>query len=160
MGKSNVQRQAEFRARMKAEGKQALPLWVTPQQAAKIRTFLDPSTTTTAPDVSLPVTKSVAPPNPLLLVTSQRGTFVVPPLPENMPEPFVRDIREAEARAKKKRGQIQKLESEVAGVEKWILQTVAEWKRLEPIAVTSNKKRRAKKEGKGRHMSGFIAASN
>ncbi|MFA7243092.1 MAG: hypothetical protein WC091_23540 [Sulfuricellaceae bacterium] len=146
MAKSNAERQAEFRAKMKAEGKVALPLWVTPQEATKIRIFLAPSsTTTTAPDISLPVTKSAAPPNSLLLVTSQRGAFVVPPLPENIPEPFVRDIREAETRAKKKRQQIQKLESELAATEQWIIKTIAELNRLEPVGVTSNKKQRAKK---------------
>lgn len=130
MAKSNAERQAEFRAKMKAEGKVALPLWVTPQQAAKIRALLDPSTT--ASDVSLSV-------------TNQRTPFVVPPLPANMLEPFIRDIREAETRAKKRRAQIQKLEAEVTAVEKWILKTVAEWNRIEPIDVTSNRKQRAKK---------------
>lgn len=161
MGKSNKERQADFRMRMKAEGKQALPLWVTPQQAEQIRALLNPTATPPAQAILLPVTKPAAPLKSSLLVTGQREAFAVPALPANMPEPFVRDIRETETRAKKKRAQIQKLETEVAGIEKWILKTVAEWKRIElvppskPIAplpvtatpaapVTSNKSRKKK----------------
>lgn len=143
MGKSNAERQAEFRARMKAEGKQALPLWVTPQQAAQIRALLDPASTITAQDQPLPVTKAmakrvvarVAPPALLLPVTERREMFVVPPIPNGMPEPLVRDLKENELLAQKKRAQIKKLENQVAAIERLILRSIAECKDLKPLPV-------------------------
>jgi hypothetical protein len=41
MAKTNSTRQAEFRARMREEGKQALHIWVTPEQAAKVQAAIN-----------------------------------------------------------------------------------------------------------------------
>lgn len=38
---TNAERQAAFKARMKAEGKRQLTVWVTPAQAAAIRAYLE-----------------------------------------------------------------------------------------------------------------------
>jgi hypothetical protein len=40
MAKSNRERQAEFKERMRVEGKQQLTVWVTPKQAKVIKDFL------------------------------------------------------------------------------------------------------------------------
>ena len=40
MTKSNRVRQAEFKERMRAEGKQQLTIWVTPKQTKVIKQFL------------------------------------------------------------------------------------------------------------------------
>lgn len=123
---------------MKAEGKQALPLWVTPQQAVQIRALLNLASTITAPDQPLSATKLAAPPIQPLSVTERRETFVIPPIPPGMPEPLVRDLKENELRAQKKRAQIKKLENEVATIERLILQSIAECKDLKPLPVTRN----------------------
>lgn len=122
MGKSNKERQAAHRERMKLEGRRALIRWVTPQQAEAIRALLE-QVDAPAQAEPLYITKKAAQPNP-------PPAFVVPELPGNMPESFRRDIRESEAVAKKKRAQIQKLEADIAAIEKRIVNSVAEWKRI------------------------------
>lgn len=122
MGKSNKERQAAHRERMKLEGRRAFIRWVTPQQAEAIRALLE-QVDAPAQAEPLYITKKEAQPN-------LPPAFVVPELPSNMPEPFRRDIRESAVVAKKKRAQIQKLEADAAAIEKRILDSVAEWKQI------------------------------
>ncbi len=118
MAKTNSTRQAEFRARMREEGKQALHIWVTPEQAAKVQAVINPvEPVLVAP---LRVTKPTGKPAPVAL----------PVIPTKAPASIVRELSEADTLRKKKLAQIAKLQKDADGIESWYRQTVAACKNL------------------------------
>jgi hypothetical protein len=124
MAKTNTERQAAFRDKMRQEGKQALHVWVTPEQATQIQAFLG-----NQPPQSLQVTKSRTAPQPLH-VTGPTRRIVLPPIPGKTPPAIVRELKEAASRLQKKQGQIEKLNKDAAAIEKRFRQTIDDCKRL------------------------------
>ena len=121
MAKSNTQRQAEFRAKMRVEGKQALHAWVTPEQAAQFQLILARSL-----PLPKPVTARLAP----LPVTVLKALGSLPSIPQKAPASIVRSLKESEKILRKKYAQIAKLEKDTVAIESHFRQTVDECKRL------------------------------
>ena len=121
MAKTNTQRQAEFRAKMREEGKQALHAWVTPEEAAQFQLILARS---------LPIGESVTSPPVPLRVTDRKASGNLPPIPPKTPASIVRSLKESEKILRKKYAQIAKLEKDAAAIESHFRQTVDECKRL------------------------------
>lgn len=121
MAKSNTQRQAEFRAKMREEGKKALHAWVTPEQAAQFQLILARS---------LPLPKAVTTRAAPLPVTGRKTVGSLPPIPQKTPASIVRSLKESEKILRKKYAQIAKLEKDAAAIESHFRQTVDECKRL------------------------------
>ena len=82
MAKTNSTRQAEFRARMRDEGKQALHIWVTPEQAAKVQAVINPVEPVLATPLRL--TKPTGKPVPL------------PVIPIKAPAAIVRELKDVD----------------------------------------------------------------
>lgn len=120
MAKTNSTRQAEFRARMREEGKQALHIWVTPEQAAKVQAVINP--VKPVPAAPLRVTKPPGKPAPV--------ANTLPVIPTKAPASIVRELKEAETLRKRKLAQIVKLQKDADGIESWYRQTVASCKNL------------------------------
>ncbi len=120
MAKTNSTRQAEFRERMRAQGKQALHIWVTPEQAAKVQAAIN--AVEPAPAKPLRVTKPTGKPAP--------GIESLPLIPTKAPASITRELREAEALRKKKLAQIAKLQKDANGIETWYRETVAACKNI------------------------------
>jgi hypothetical protein len=128
MALSGKERQASFRARMKQEGRQYLPLWVTHEQALQIRAMLNESAPPTEqptepqpPKLPTPSSvKSQAPP----------AKFVMPKIPPRTPAPIVRDLMAANTLYRKKQAQVDKLETSMKGLAQWISQTVKDCQRI------------------------------
>jgi hypothetical protein len=125
MAKTNTERQAEFRTRMREEGKQALHVWVSPAQAKQIQALL--SGVLPAP---LPAKKVSAPVKQSLQVTTGVRKIVLPAIPPKMPASVARDLKEVEKVFRKKLAQIEKLERDVVAIERLFRETVAESGRL------------------------------
>ena len=121
MAKTNTQRQAEFRAKMREEGKQALHAWVTSEEAAQFQMMLARS---------LPLVKPVPAASAPLRVTGRKASGSLPPIPPKTPASIVRLLKESEKTLQKKFRQIAKLEQDAAGIESYFRQTVGECKRL------------------------------
>ena len=105
---------------MRDEGKQALHIWVTPEQATKVQAaihLVEP-----APTKPLRVTK---PTGQLVPVVEP-----LPSIPSKAPASIVRDLQEAQALRKKKLAQIEKLKKDASGIESWYRQTVAAFKNI------------------------------
>ena len=120
MAKSNSTRQAEFRARMRDEGKLALHIWVTPEQAAKVQAALNP--VQPAQTKPLRVTKPADMAAPVV--------EPLPLIPSKAPASIVRELQNAQALHRKKRAQIAKLQKDAIEIESWYRQTVAACKRI------------------------------
>lgn len=121
MGTPGKMRQAAFKGRMREAGKTQITVWVDADQERAIKAILAGKTPTLTP------THDPAPPTPHSLPVPT-GAFIVPEVPNGMPEVAKKEIRESVALAKKKRSQATKLLGEVAGIERWIEKTVAEWR--------------------------------
>ena len=121
MAKTNKQRQAEFRAKMREDGKQAFHAWITPDEAAQFQAILDRSMSDEKP--------VIAPPVPLR-VTGRKESGSLPPIPPKTPASMVRLLKESEKTLHKKILQIAKLEKDAAAIESYFRQTVDECKRL------------------------------
>jgi hypothetical protein len=120
MAKTNSARQAEFRARMREDGKRALHIWVTPQQATRVQAVVNPGQSELAKP--LRVTKST--------VKSAPVSDSLPAIPTNAPASIARQLKEAQTMRKKKLTQIDKLRKDIDGIESWYRQTVAACKHL------------------------------
>lgn len=122
MAKTNSTRQAEFRARMREEGKQALHIWVTPEQAAKVQAVINlAEPVLVAP---LRVTKPTGKPAPVA------GKNPLPVIPTKAPASIAKELKDADTLHKKKLAQIAKLQKDAEGIESWYRQTVASCNRL------------------------------
>ena len=121
MAKTNQQRQAEFRAKMREEGKQALHVWVTPEEATQFQRILARP---------LPIEKPVTTPPAPLRVTGRKAAGSLPPIPPKTPASIVRSLKESEKILRKKYAQIAKLEKDATAIESHFRQTVEECKRL------------------------------
>lgn len=117
MAKTNSTRQAEFRARMREEGKQALHIWVTPEQAAKVQAVINLSEPVLV--APLRVTKPTGKPAP---VADKKP---LPVIPTKAPASIVKELKDADTLRKKKLAQIAKLQKDADGIENWYRQTVA-----------------------------------
>ncbi len=117
MAKTNSTRQAEFRARMREEGKQALHIWVTPEQAAKVQAVIN--LVEPVPVAPLRVTKPTGKPAPV------PGKQPLPVIPTKAPASIVKEMKDADTLRKKKLAQIAKLQKDADGIESWYRQTVA-----------------------------------
>lgn len=120
MAKGNSTRQAEFRARMRAQGKQLLHIWVTPEEAAKVHDAIHPDKS--SPATPLQVTKPAGKPTP--------GAGALPAIPAKAPASIAKELKVAETLRKRKLAQIAKLQKDADGIERWYLQTVASCKNL------------------------------
>jgi len=120
MVKTNNTRQAEFRTRRREEGWQALHIWVTPEQAAKVQAVINPvESVLVAP---LQATKPPSKPSPV--------ANTLPVIPTKAPASIVKDLKDAETLRKKKLAQIATLQKDADGIESWYRQTVASCKNL------------------------------
>ena len=116
MAKTNTERQAEFRAKMRQEGKKAVLVWVTPEQATRVTAVL--------------LNKPEAPaakPSKSLVVTDKRP---LPKIPAKASASTVRELKASEARLRKKQAQIEKATKEAAAIEDWYRKTVEAWSRV------------------------------
>jgi hypothetical protein len=125
MAKTNKERQAEFRDKMRLEGRQAMQVWATPAQVTQIQEILAGHS-----PASLQVTKRQTSSKKALLVTERERRAVLPAIPARTPASIVRDLKEAEKIWRKKLVQIETLEKDAAAIEKGYRQTVEECKRL------------------------------
>jgi hypothetical protein len=125
MAKTNKERQAEFRDKMRLEGRQAMHVWATPAQVTQIQAIL--AGQSPAP---LQVTKRSTSSKKALLVTERERRAVLPAIPARTPASIVRDLKESEKILRKKLVEIEKLEKDAAAIEKGYRQTVEECKRL------------------------------
>ena len=124
MAKTNTERQAEFRERMRKEGKQVLNVWVTPEQAEKIQAIL-----TGQAVQSLQVTKAMPPDERRLLVTNIMSATILPKIPVKTPETIARDLTESKKLIERKRKQIDKLTKDAKAIEKYYIETVERMKK-------------------------------
>jgi len=125
MAKTNTERQAEFRAKMREEGKQALHVWVSSAQATQIQAFL-----ADVPPASLLVTKPSASAKQSLQVTAGVRKIALPAIPPKTPDSIKRGL-EADAKIlRKKLSQIEKLERDTAAIERRFRESVAACKKL------------------------------
>jgi nicotinamide mononucleotide adenylyltransferase len=125
MAKTNTERQAEFRARMREEGKQALHVWVSPAQATQIQALL-----AGVPPATLPAKKVSAPVKQTLQVTAGVRKIVLPSIPSKTPVSIAHDLKEQEKVLRKKIAQIEKLERDTVAIERRFRETVATFGRL------------------------------
>jgi hypothetical protein len=127
MAKTNRERQADFRTRMREEGQRATYVWLTPEQATELQAMLERSAPgyTAALPVTIPkviATKHWPLAVPKTTPKTQRSTL--PSIPAKTPTAIVRDLNNAAALIRKKRAQIDKLEKDARGIEDWFCQTV------------------------------------
>ena len=120
MAKTNSTRQAEFRARMREEGKQAVHIWVTPDQAAKVQSIINP-----VEPVQVKPLRVTKPTNKPSIILER-----LPLIPTKAPVSIVRELKAAETLLKKKRAQIDKLQKDANGIESWYRQTVVSCKNI------------------------------
>ncbi len=105
---------------MRVDGKQALHIWVTPEQAAKVQAVINP--VESVPAAPLRATKPPGKPSPV--------ADTLPLIPTKAPAAIVRELKEADTLRKRKLAQIVKLQKDADGIESWYRQTVASFKNL------------------------------
>ncbi len=105
---------------MREDGKQALNIWVTPVQSAKVHAVLQAVDPVKAEP--LRATKSI-----IKLVPASN---ILPAIPTNAPASIARQLKEAQVLRRKKLAQIVKLQNDVDGIENWYRQSVASCKHL------------------------------
>ena len=125
MPKTNKERQAEFREKMRLEGKQAFTTWATPEQVKQFQFILAGHFLT-----SLQITKQTPITTQPLFVTKIGRQASLPSIPKKAPASIARDLQEMAKVLEKKRAQISKLESDAAAIERQYRQSVEECKRL------------------------------
>ena len=116
MAKTNTERQAEFRAKMRQEGKKAVLVWVTPEQATRVTAVL----------LNKPPAPVAKPPRSLV-VTDKKP---LPKIPAKASASVVRELKATEIRLRKKQAQIEKATKEVSALEGWYRKTVQAWSRV------------------------------
>ncbi len=107
---------------MREKGKQALHIWVTPEQAAKVQALINPVESVLVEP--LRVTKPPGKPAPV--------ANTLPVMPTKAPASIVKDLKDAETLRKKKLAQIATLQKDADGIESWYRQTVASCKSISP----------------------------
>ncbi len=126
MAKTNKERQAAFREKMRQEGKHALHVWVTPVQAQHIGAILGGESPLQVTAILPPSIAAAA----SLPVTAPVHPLVLPPIPAKTPAPIMRDLQASERLLRKKQMQIEKLQKDAAAIEGRYRHTVEEWKKL------------------------------
>ncbi len=116
MAKTNTERQAEFRAKMRREGKKAMLVWVTPEQATRVTAVL----------LNKPEAPAAKPPRSLV-VTDKKP---LPKIPAKASAGVVRELKATEVRLRKKQAQIEKATKEASALEDWYCKTVESWSRI------------------------------
>jgi hypothetical protein len=121
MAKSNKERQAEFREKMRAEGRQALHVWVTAGQAQQIQAIL-----AGLPLAPLQVTPRRTSANSTFLVTTAARKLALPAIPPKTPASIARLLQADVNILQKKLTQIEKLQKDAEAIEKQFRRTVEE----------------------------------
>ena len=116
MAKTNTERQAEFRAKMRQEGKKAVLVWVTPEQATRVTAVL----------LNKPEAPAAKSPRPLVVTVKKP----LPAIPAKASASTVRELKATETRLRKKQAQIEKATKEASALEDWYRKTVQAWSRV------------------------------